>query len=719
MATLILTAVGTALGGPVGGAIGAIVGQQFDQRAFGPKARHGPRLGELAVQTSSYGTAIPRIFGTMRIAGTVIWSTDLIESSATSGGGKGGPKSVSYSYAASFAVALSARRIGAIRRIWADGKLLRGAAGDFKTRTGWRLYSGDEDQEPDPLIASAEGVGQAPAFRGLAYALFEDFQLADYGNRIPSLTFEVEADPGEVSIGLIAQELGGGAVQAGATPALCGYAASGDSVRGALEALTDVVPLSLTDDGAALRLAAGGGIPILLAGEEESGRREIVRKGSGTAPGEVSIAYHDPGRDFQTGLQRAARGAAQPARNADRLALPAALQADQAKALAESRLASLWAGRSTAKLRLGWRRAAVRPGAYIRLADETGLWKVQRWVLGPMAVTLDLVGVPGSAALEPAPASPGRQVSQPDLPHGPTSIRIHDLPLGEPAGGRPLLFAAAAGVEGSWRRAELMTSFDGGASWEGAGRTAKPAIMGITLGALPPRGSALFDAISVLEVELLNDSMWLEGRSDDGLAAGANLALAGRELIQFGAVAPLGGSRFRLSRLLRGRRGTEWAAEGHQAGEGFTLLDRESQAIIEAPAGALGGEARITAVGVGDETASAAATPIEGASLQPPSPVHLTASREAGGDIAIGWVRRSRHAWSWLDGGDAPIGEEQERYRLAISGDGFARTILLDAPGYLYTAGEQAEDGAAGAMQIAVRQIGSFAVSRPAAILLA
>ena len=60
MATLILTAVGTLIAGPIGGAIGALVGQQIDQEVFGPAARTGPRLKELVVQTSSYGTAIPR-----------------------------------------------------------------------------------------------------------------------------------------------------------------------------------------------------------------------------------------------------------------------------------------------------------------------------------------------------------------------------------------------------------------------------------------------------------------------------------------------------------------------------------------------------------------------------------------------------------------------------------------------------------------------------------
>ena len=220
MATLVLTAAGTAIGGPIGGAIGAMIGQAFDQRLFAAKARHGPRLGDLAVQTSSYGTQLPLIFGTMRVAGTVIWATDLVEQRSSTGGGKGRPKTVSYSYSANLAVALSARKLRAVHRIWADGKLLRGAAGDFKSNlVAFRFHDGDEDQQADPLIASAEGAGETPGYRGIAYAVFEGLQLEDYGNRIPFLTFEVEADEGAVPIGAIAEVLSGGAVAAGETAA--------------------------------------------------------------------------------------------------------------------------------------------------------------------------------------------------------------------------------------------------------------------------------------------------------------------------------------------------------------------------------------------------------------------------------------------------------------------------------------------------------------------
>lgn len=73
MATLVLTTVGSVIGGPIGGAIGSIIGQAIDREIlFKPKGREGPRLAALAVQTSTYGAPIAKLFGTMRVAGQVV-----------------------------------------------------------------------------------------------------------------------------------------------------------------------------------------------------------------------------------------------------------------------------------------------------------------------------------------------------------------------------------------------------------------------------------------------------------------------------------------------------------------------------------------------------------------------------------------------------------------------------------------------------------------------
>jgi hypothetical protein len=77
-------------------------------------------------------------------------------------------------------VALCEGEIAAIRRIWADGNEID------RTRFEIRVYRGTQDQEPDPLIEARQGAGNAPTYRGTAYAVFERFALADFRNFRPT-----------------------------------------------------------------------------------------------------------------------------------------------------------------------------------------------------------------------------------------------------------------------------------------------------------------------------------------------------------------------------------------------------------------------------------------------------------------------------------------------------------------------------------------------------
>ena len=79
MATLVLAVAGNKIGGQFGQAVGAAIGQRIDQRLFGPKGRQGPRLGDLAVQSSIYGAPIPKLYGTNRVA----WMPSPAATSAT------------------------------------------------------------------------------------------------------------------------------------------------------------------------------------------------------------------------------------------------------------------------------------------------------------------------------------------------------------------------------------------------------------------------------------------------------------------------------------------------------------------------------------------------------------------------------------------------------------------------------------------------------------
>lgn len=208
MATIALqiagTALGTFLGGPIGGALGSALGgtlgAMVDRSLLGGgKAIEGPRLSNLNGITATEGAPIPRAYGRVRLGGQVIWATEfeeqrIVEKSGTSGGkstGATATKTVRYTYFANVAIGLCDGPIHFVRRIWADGEEL-----DLATLT-FRIYTGTETQEADPLIVAKQETSAVPAFRGLAYVAFERLPLANYGNRLPQFAFEVvRAAPG-------------------------------------------------------------------------------------------------------------------------------------------------------------------------------------------------------------------------------------------------------------------------------------------------------------------------------------------------------------------------------------------------------------------------------------------------------------------------------------------------------------------------------------------
>jgi len=195
MATILLQAAGAALGG-VFGPVGAILGRaagglagSYVDRALinGGRTISGARLGTARIPGADEGTAISRVYGTARIGGTLIWATRFEEEvrRERSGGKASGPKIETFRYYANIAIGLCEGEIARVRRVWADGREL-----DL-TGIEMRVYRGSEEQLPDPLLEAKQGIGNAPAYRGLAYVVFERLPLDPFGNRIPLLQFEV------------------------------------------------------------------------------------------------------------------------------------------------------------------------------------------------------------------------------------------------------------------------------------------------------------------------------------------------------------------------------------------------------------------------------------------------------------------------------------------------------------------------------------------------
>jgi hypothetical protein len=248
------------------------------------------------VQSSAVGAPIPIVYGTYAIAGNVIWSSGIIEKvSKKKQGGKGGPTQTvkTFSYKVNCAVGVCEGEVSTISRIWADAKLIYDARpqldgennADYTARTlasaellaNMEIYLGTADQLPDPTIESFEGAGNVSAFRDLAYVVFSEFQLEEYGNRVPNFRFETSN---------------------GGIAGLQVFTESGTWVRPALSGLLTVTAIGGGGGGGSGAIGnggntftsggqggGGGGLSIVTLAMGALGATEVVTVGSGGAGG--------------------------------------------------------------------------------------------------------------------------------------------------------------------------------------------------------------------------------------------------------------------------------------------------------------------------------------------------------------------------------------------------------------------------------------------------
>ena len=717
MATLVFTTLGAALGGPLGGLAGGLIGRQVDTALLGGgPGRKGPRLDDLRISSSSYGSAIPRHYGRIRAPGSIIWSTNLIEHEESNG------SLTTYRYSASFAIALSSAPIAGIGRIWADGNLLRGAEGDLKTSGTLRIYSGHGDQPVDPLLASALG-SEAPAHRGLAYAVFEDLDLGTFGNRIPSLSVEILADADATELGPMLADLIDSAAIDMPLPGLAGFSWESGSLGSTLDLIDSIYPLACDAGGEALTIRPAERLPSdppLLpepAGATTEGSfgpldGTLFRRALSDHDRPRALRYYDPARDYLAGMQRAGgrsgRGREQV------LDLPGALPAGGARNLADAAAErTAWASET-----LAWRIAeldpALAPGQVVQAPGLAGLWRIVSWEWRSEGVELELLRLPHGGTRQ-ALSDPGRIDPPADLPASPTQLMISELPWdGTGSPDQPIIAAGVSSASGGWPGAGLDVDRMGTlVPLRGSGR--RRTVMGEITGPLVPSAAMLLERGGEITVALVSPDFALSSVDATAIAAGSNRALIGGEILQFATATSLGGGQWRLQGLLRGRAGTEAAAmNGHPTGTPFMLLDdslrRLDPDIVGDTAGAV-----ITAQGPGDHALVVSIIANPGLSLRPLCPVHPRKRTTDAGDVVLSWIRRARGAWRWRDQVETPLIEETERYLVGLGPFGMPHVQWEVATSRIvFDADEFADLSAAySGATVWVRQIGTHAFSDP------
>lgn len=296
-------------------------------------------------------------------------------------------------------------------------------------------------------------------------------------------------------------------------------------------------------------------------------------------------------------------------------------------------------------------------------------------------------------------------VPQPPRTSAPTVTFLMDVPLlrdvDSNPGGSGYYFALTSGMA-DWAGAVLFRSIND-AAFDEEGSNSVPVSFGYALdnALAEPPSPWTWDEENELTITMVRGA--LSGVSELSVLNGANTLLVGDEVIQFqNAVQNMDGS-YTISRLLRGRRGTEWACGAHVEGE--TVL------VLAGSAGAASGVSRkphalsilnqlgyYRGITIGQDLTSSASQQftIIGRDLKPYAPAQIAGTRDGSDNLTIDWVRRTRIGGDWQDLiGDVPISEESELYDVEImDGVDVVRTFSgLTSPTVDYSAAEQTADG--------------------------
>jgi hypothetical protein len=223
------------------------------------------------------------------------------------------------------------------------------------------------------------------------------------------------------------------------------------------------------------------------------------------------------------------------------------------------------------------------------------------------------------------------------------------------------------------------------------------AVFGTASTVLPTGPLGVFDEGSSVTVDVGFGELASTTRESLLASRTLNLLMVGSEVIQFRTATLLSVGVYRLTGLLRGLRGTEWARSTHAANEPVALLSRASRIPLSNVD--LGVARFYKGVTSGRTTATAPteALTVSGVSLKPYAPVDVRVMREAA-DVQITWQRRTRLASRLIGslGISVPLGEESERYAVEIySGSTYAtvvRTITTTTASLIYSEAEQIAD---------------------------
>jgi hypothetical protein len=426
----------------------------------------------------------------------------------------------------------------------------------------------------------------------------------------------------------------------------------------------------------------------------------LVRAQESDLPQVSRIGYIDGDQDYRQASVEARRLTGGSNRVASS-SLPLVMDAGTAGGIGARLLQDAWVMRESAGFTLPPSALALDPGDEIALAANGRDHRLRLTQVEDNAARI-IEAVATDPSLYEVLAGPARApiLSQTLAQPGRPLLFFLDLPWISESQNTAAPFVAAYADPWPGSIAVLRSATDSGFALDAT--ITKPCSFGVTTRDFWSGPPWHWDMVGSLCVKLANGALSSVG--DAALTGGAN-ALAvqnedgGWEVVQFANAVLTAPGEYTLTRLRRGRRGSETQMRDPvAAGARVVVLDG---ALV--PLGLSASQARLpfqyrwgpAAKPLSDISWQGAVMRFEAAALMPLAPCHVGFDWTASGDLVIGWKRRDRDpAASSLAPVVTPLSEAREAYDLEIlDGAGVVRSFLgIAGHSQVYTAAQQAAD---------------------------
>ena len=706
-----------------------------------------PDSGNIDVPKSNYGVVLPQCWGTVEIAGNLLWASKIKK--------KKGKKRKNFGdFAMLFAHCpfnpaqeielLKFNNKAGYSVITPDENAVE-ASLKFRDRY-FRFYLGTADQTPDPLIEAKTPVSNyahglpgdyddrqdliqslgmpsnsvtVPAYRKKVYIVAEKLPLIEYGNQIPRIKARIRFHD-QVFLDQIVREI---CLQVGiqqtdidvselSTTEVEGfYIDKVTKAKDAIKTLQDAYFFDSFRSGGKLIFSLQSSsrpsiqVPINYLATHQSGKSrpktfEIDYPFVEELPRSVEVNYINKFIDFDSDNARAETQNPN-AKRRKTLNLNVVLSDDVADAIAQKHLHKAWLEQLRVKFTfppsLGYLEVGDRPRIPLinNKYSTVELLKVQMGADRSLKCEAKIVDAAITEVLNnyTSVVDTGGYDSAATADYaiitdqGPTTLEILDINLISDRDPDNTIYIAGYGNT-NWEEATIYKSIDD-VNYLEIGEIGD-------LGTMGTLTSNLDENSTSFEVTLNSGS--LESISASDASLGFNYLLVGNEILQFQTQSLTGNNQYLIEDILeRGLRGTETFINSHAIGERVVLLTGNNAVITKMTFESSDlNQLRYLKAPSASETLSdaiAQSFTYQGNNLKPYAPVNLSATVDNVGNITISWNRRDRHAGNRTDYENFPLSEGKEEWEIEILNGSFVtKTLNSSNKNTIYLAAAQITD---------------------------